>query len=514
MKKYFIPPSLSINELATVLTGNSVSTNVRIVNQACLLYTILCKDYVSLRMSNNSEGYTQVKWETLAKIFGDNYTKPVDLLIKRNLLEINHVNPKTGEFRPEGFFSITDRITKSYRIPVRLRNGGCYQQVTITKTDKVMLNKIDQLNGMTKDQQKNREFWRNFVLNNMNELVLLDNYHCRQVWKDNCLKRGKPYSDDFATDKINTFNYNPFKPFRICDFGIRLHSGITNILKPIREFIRFAGNLESKLVEIDIVASQPWFLSIITPALIKKFAPECSDAIPFFRKYDKHPDLIKFRKLCPIKDSDNTDAIGIYKYFANAYNNMFGENFTRNDAKHICFRAFYSNYAKHEKLTLDKCQAKLVVAQNALLDAQSHYKDMARFGDQNQCKEAKNGLLVAQKRVKFATSLVFTHKCIKMFKSEFGGVYELLTAIKGLKWDFERGSKTAYTKYYANPALLAQRIESNIVYTIVVPALVAAGITKVVTIHDSFCVLEREASDARKVIIRALNLLKIKPSLQ
>jgi len=136
------------------------------------------------------------------------------------------------------------------------------------------------------------------------------------------------------------------------------------------------------------------------------------------------------------------------------------------------------------------------------------------FGYRDQYNDAEQLVKAANKRVKLAESLLFSHRCIAMFKAKFRGVYDLLVEIKKLKWDFERGTKTRYTKYYANPALLAQRIEASIVYTVVVKALVDAGITRVVTIHDSFCVREQDAAKAKKIIQRAFAQLNLKPNLK
>ena len=266
--------------------------------------------------------------------------------------------------------------------------------------------------------------------------------------------------------------------------------------------------MESKWAELDIGASQPWFLSIITAALIKKFVPECADAIPTFEKYDQHHDMLRFRKLCAKPKH------GIYEAFRDAYNKLYRANFTRQDAKRICFRAFYSNYEKHEKLTLDYCKERVTLAYQALGAAEENRDFVRSFGYRDQYNDAEQLVKAANKRVKLAESLLFSHRCIAMFKAKFRGVYDLLAEIKKLKWDFERGTKTRYTKYYANPALLAQRIEASIVYTVVVKALVDAGITRVVTIHDSFCVREQDAAKAKKIIQRAFAQLNLKPNLK
>ncbi|AWM32139.1 hypothetical protein DDQ68_04610 [Hymenobacter nivis] len=469
---------------------------------------MLCKDYLRLYNRNELDGYTQFHYAQLVDIFGIGYRGVLDLLLAAGLLEVNQVNPETGEVKTTGYYSKTRATAKSYRIPKRLHElGKFYKTATINTLDKVLMNKIARLKGVTTDQHLKREYYRNYVLAQMNQVVLLDNDHSRSVIALECAKRGVAYTDEYATARINAFNFDPVKRSVICAFGTRVHTEITNNLKQMREDFRFGGD-SSKWEEIDLVASQPWFLSIITPALIKKFVPECADAIPAFKTYNRHPDLLRFRRLCADPD------YGIYEAFRDAYNAMYGAQFTRADAKRICFRAFYTNYQKHEKLTPAKCAVRVQRACDALAAVEESHKHVLCFGYRYQRHEAVQQLQAAKKRVKLAKSLLFSHQCITMFKAEFRGAYDLLAEIKLLPWDFERGTKTFYTKYYANPALLAQRMEASIVYTVVVKALVDAGITRIVTIHDSFCVREQDAAQAKKIIKRAFAQLKLKPSLK
>lgn len=86
--------------------------------------------------------------------------------------------------------------------------------------------------------------------------------------------------------------------------------------------------------------------------------------------------------------------------------------------------------------------------------------------------------------------------------------------IKTLRWNFPRGQQPGETKtkYYANNALLAQRLEANIVFGVVIKALADAKITRIHTIHDACAVREQDAPKARKVIIKAFKSIGLNPN--
>jgi hypothetical protein len=505
---FFLPPHLCPAAVKLALAG--YRDKAKVANQACLLYHKLCIDLIKQRESNIIDGFTQVHHTMLIKMFDDEYKKPVRLLIEAGLLEMNIVDEATGECYEEGAYSKAKKVARSFRIPRHLLSDGkLFTKKLVDKTDKVLMNKISAIRQLTKSQEKAIEDYRLYVLRQMNEVVLLDNPHSRGIIKCHLAKQGIPCSDAFITAKIDFFNNNPIKRHEICLFGSRLHTEITNNLKALRVDFRFPQYLDSRIAEIDLVASQPWFLSIITPALINRFVPECRDAIPIFKRYSCHEHWLKFQKLCASVD------YGIYHFLADKYNELYSESFTRDDAKRICYRAFYSNYARHEKLTLEKCQSLVEIAHAHLAECERESEYVwAVSGSPSESIEAEKAVMTAKKRLKLAASQLFTHKCITVLKESLRGVYELLDEVKRLRWDFERGSKFKSVKYYANPALLAQRLEANIVYTVIVKALVENGITNIITIHDSFGVREEVEVKARRVIIRAFKCLGLSPSLK
>ena len=60
----------------------------------------------------------------------------------------------------------------------------------------------------------------------------------------------------------------------IDDFSERLHTQITNLSKNYRKYLRIDGK---KLVEIDIVNSQPWLASLVIDD--EQFNKDCIDGV-------------------------------------------------------------------------------------------------------------------------------------------------------------------------------------------------------------------------------------------
>jgi hypothetical protein len=452
------------------------------------------------------DGYTQIHSGTLRKLFGAQYTEVINKLLTANLLEKNLYSPD-GDIRPNGYFSEKNKDAKSYRIPNHLRSGDkLFTRIKINQNNKLVVKKLHRINNVAGDMEVQSEYYRNLIIASMDKLVLLDNNETHKIIEDHYLKRGVPYSPDLATAIIDQFNHSPFQRVAICPFGGRLHAILMRTIKSLRPQVRHEDYLDIPFVEIDIVASQPWFLSIVSPNLIRRFAPECSDAIPYFEEVEKEKDVIKFRKLCARKPN------GIYEHLRDKYNAKYGENFTRNKAKSICFRAFFSDYSRKEKLTVAKCERSLKRYEKQLSKANAHRDTSLSNDDYEVQMAAEQALTSATKRVNRATKRLFTQKCYELFKEEFENMHRLFWNIKKLKWDFERGCKNGETpKYYANNALLAQRLESGIVYTVVAKALFDNNITRIATIHDSFMVPVNQEAKARKVIKKAFDDLGLKP---
>ncbi|WP_139921417.1 hypothetical protein [Hymenobacter sp. DG01] len=516
-KQLFLPPNLDIDHLNSIVaTITNTEDQVkkedqvkRVVHQISLLYTVLCQDLIYLNLNNNPNGYTHIHCNTLRTILGANYGKTLNMLLNANYLERETVNPY-GKIKEKGYFSKVSKKSKSYRIPKHLRSDSAlFKRIEIEPNDKVLMNKILTINKVCKDLKVQSEFYRNYILSSMGNMVLLDDETTRGLINDYCISRGISPSEGLTTAIIEKFNYSPINRAVICPFAGRLHAVLTTLIKSIRSRVRYTGYLNIPYVEIDIVASQPWFLSIISPKLIKRYVPECQDAIPYFEKAYNQADAIHFRELC------GNSEYGIYDYLRDEYNNRHGECFTRDQAKKICYRAFFSNYTYKERLTIESCQNSIDNHVTLLANAKQEYNNALAEENQERVKIAEVALNTANKYLKKAISRLFTQKCYELFKDKFPSVHSLFFNIKKLKWDFERGAEPdERIKYYANNALLAQRLESNIVYTVVCKALIDNNITRIGTIHDSFMVPADQADKARRVIKKAFSSIGLKPNFK
>ncbi|WBO86401.1 hypothetical protein [Hymenobacter yonginensis] len=509
-----MPPNLSIDHLNYSLVGCNKPI-AKVTHYVAILYTVLCQDLIRLKLANNPDGYTQIHSLKLESIFGNRYKLVIDLLINAELLEVNQVSPE-GVFKEYGFYSKTAKTAKSYRIPKRLlSNDKLFVKKHIEsvdkKTSKVVYTKIGALNRINYKNSVIDEY-RQLVIDNMDKLMLVDDAVTREIIKNDCERRGDIYSEALASAIIDRFNYSPVLEPTVCLFAGRLHGLITTIIKNLRKRVRFDGEPEEELAELDIVSSQPWFLSIVNAYLIKRFVPECHEAISFFQQVEYEDDVIKFRQLCADEKHNTADRYGIYEYLADAYNKRYNASFTRDQAKRICYRAFFSDYEKKEKLSLAKCERSVVRHQKELTRIKNKCETLLVNGQQCESNNAVEAVAVAEQKLKRVETRLFTQQCFEMFKTEFPNLYKLFRNIKQLKWDFPRGAdKSKKIKYYANNALLAQRLEANVVYGVVIKALKANGITQVVTIHDSFMVLRREEQEAKKIILKAFADLGLKP---
>ncbi len=508
-KCYFLPPNLSINTLNTVLTG--VSGSSLLTHKACLLYTLLCQDLIRLRRQGNEDGYTQIHRDDLFTLFNNKYRQVLDLLLANDLLQVYEVDELTGQMWQKGVYSKTEGVARSYRIPSPLRAPDkLFVRAPITAS-KVIMNTIDRLNNVTQAPTVLADFYRHAVKQNIQKLVLLDDATTRNLIKVRFERLGLMYSEHVVDAIITKFNESAVLKETICEFAGRLHPNKLREPKAMRSRMRFEDCLDQPLVEIDLVSSQPWFLSIVSPSLIKKFAPECADAIPFFKQVEHMDDVVLFKQKCGSAEPGQ----GIYDFLAQIWNTKYNDSFTRDQAKAICYRAFFSDYAKKESSSIEQRAQVVDYYQQRLASAQRKHSANAALGTKEEQKVAVAALKRAESRLKKAGSKLFTQKCYELFKEEFPGMHQLFTNIKELKWDFPRGQKLGVkVKYYANNALLAQRIEAQIVFGVVVKALLEAGVSYCFTIHDAFVVRQRDEVRARKVIKQAFASIGLKPNLK
>jgi hypothetical protein len=514
-KYFFLPPLLCLNELNVVLTGERSTS--KLTANACLLYTLLCQDLIRLRLAGDPDGYTQVHSNTLQTIFDDNYAKVIKLLLASSLLEVLQVDPLTGEYHPDGYYSKTDKTARAYRIPAHLRTADqLFKHSPINaahaKPNPVLAKKIDRLNRVTTDPTVLADYHRQLVMANMRQLVLVDNAETRALIAGWAARKNVVYDEALSSALIAKFNDSPIGEPSVDAFAGRVQGKVVTLIKLLRAQQRYRDELSSALVEFDLVASQPWFLSIVSPALIKKFVPECADAIPFFKAAAKEEDVVRFRKLCGNAEPGQ----GIYDELAKQWNARYQDTFTRDQAKAICYRAFFSDYERKEKTNIAQRERSVTYWSKRVAKAQRAADVATLLGIASDVKVTATVLNEQKTKLKRAVSKLFTQKCYELFKDKFPGMYELFRQIKTLRWDFPRGQKPGETKtkYYANNALLAQRLEANIVFGVVVKALADAKITKVHTIHDAFVVREQDAPKARKVILKAFKSIGLRPNLK
>ena len=509
-KNFFLPPRLDLIELQ-LLFGES-NRQKAIVDNVCLLYTLLCQDLVSQHLLNYQNGYTQLHSMWLETIFGNDYKQVIDLLLSQDYLEINQFSP-TGEYYPEGYYSKTLKCAKAYRIPGHLRaKDKLFVRVALPKQCRVLCSKIDRLNHVSNDPAVATDHCRQLVLEKVDNLVLLDNDDTRFIIKSLLLSKGRPYDEALAAAIIEQFNFGPVHHPSVCAFGGRLHSRLTKIYKQLRPQLRFENYLQDAMVEIDLVASQPWFLSVVSPRLIKQFVPECQEAIPFFKDVAHKEDVLLFRAKCANPDKNQ----GIYDHLRDLYNAKYGESFTRDQAKAICYRAFFCDYSRKEKTSVSQCAR---VVEQWEQRVATHLDQDLEQGELTLPPLAQASLASIRKdeaaMLKKAKNKLFTQKCYEIFRDNFPGMHQLFTNIKQLHWDFERGQREGkVTKQYANNALLAQRLESGVVFGVVVRALMEANLTNTVTIHDAFLVRKCDEAKARKVIKKAFNSVGLKPNFK
>ncbi|OGX85077.1 hypothetical protein BEN47_15275 [Hymenobacter lapidarius] len=242
--------------------------------------------------------------------------------------------------------------------------------------------------------------------------------------------------------------------------------------------MRFLDRFDCQLVEIDLVNSQPGLFAAITPAHIKRFAPECAAAIPFFQAVKEKEDYKLFQRLC----FDGT----IYEYLQQEYNRAYGAKLlkllTRDDAKNIFYVGAFSDYdfmdSQHEVVWEQK-------RDNALL-----------YG-------------ASDERVSEVEDALHKVRSYQLLETLFPSLIHLFAQLKQLDW-----AALGAVKAHSTNCLLVQRIESGLIFTVFVKALLAAGIEYVVTLHDAVFLREVDAPRARKIIEQEMRGLGLKLKLK
>ena len=177
---------------------------------------------------------------------------------------------------------------------------------------------------------------------------------------------------------------------------------------------------------------------------------------------------------------------GIYEYLQTEFNRAYGDKLlkplTQDDAKNIFYVAAFSDYA-----FLD-CQHEGTWEMKR--------DDAIRWGETDRVLSHAEDTLHA----------IWSYQLLKRL---FPSLVELFTQLKQLDW-----TALGCKKEHATNCLLVQRIESGLIFNVLVKALLTAGIDYVVTLHDALFLREVDAEKARKIVKEELNKLGLKLKLK
>ncbi|MBC6605368.1 hypothetical protein H8B13_00910 [Hymenobacter sp. BT188] len=447
----------------------------KITTGVCYLYSYLIAGGFGVGGNNFGADYRQVHSDVVRSFLGNSYTKCLDILLERGYLERLAVSEHTGEVKEKGaytppIYGMTGK-SKQFRIPAALLGEDKKYKIIQQRLGKADQNKFAAIENRV---TAITETYRLYVREQMKTMVLLDSPESRQAVDSLGLEgRVREPAENF----LELFNYSPFNEVPIDLFGHRVHSRVVNLPRLLRPYLRFPDD-DSPLVEIDLVNSQPAILASITPALIKRFAPECKAAIPLFKAVQGDENYQRYQQLC----FDKT----IYETLQKSFNETYGEHLrkplTRDDAKDVFYAGSFSDYEYLETETLAHLSGELHEVLQFDQDEQAIQK----------CEERLHGL-----------------RCYLIFKKEFPAVHSLFRQLKALDWSaINRGEP------HSNNCLLAQRIESNLIYTVLVKSVLEAGISQVVTIHDALLVRRQDEKRARALVEQELRKLNLKLKLK
>jgi hypothetical protein len=243
--------------------------------------------------------------------------------------------------------------------------------------------------------------------------------------------------------KIDEVNW-----FVVDEFGGRFHHLISSMQKEKRIHLRFKGFERTPLVTIDFKNSQPFFSAMLSsPTLIETLLPEFKAILPLAEKLNNKPDFLLYRQLC-VEGR-------LYEFFLEAQGIDPSNKLERDKIKEALFRA-------------------------VLFSRKRVYGEDKRF------------------KIQFQS--VFPS--VFSFFSEIKNMNEFdLPALKSIIKPAEKYFKyiQSNNSYKLLPCMM-QRVESRMMYQLIAPKMIEAGI-KFVTVHDSFMVLP-EHTEKAKIIIR------------
>jgi hypothetical protein len=373
-------------------------------------------------------------------LLGEKYKEIIQRLVNAGLLE---ENPK-WRFNLGG----NNNHTKAYALPKWMINGDKIYRLIKVSNRKSIQNMLARFNNLRVSSSSNT-IWRDVMIATSHKMLLHDTPECCiEVQKhiDKINYKSKFKLNISAKELIEIFNSCPLDQSIIDLFGYRVHTKITNLPKKLRTFLYFDERADEELGCVDVVNSQPVFMSIATPTVVQKFTPELTEATGIVAKYQSNTDVISFREIC----ANGLIYERIQEYFLN-----HGETITRDQAKPICYTAFFGNYNFFELGRLKK-----------------------------KCKVL----------------------AYEFLKTEYAGMYQFFKELKMNKWCENSFGKQ---KQHANNCMLAQRLESSIFYTIIVPAIWEAGYRDFSTIHDSIIAPVSDLDAIREIMLKEFEKLNI-----
>ena len=258
-------------------------------------------------------------------------------------------------------------------------------------------------------------------------------------------------TDDLAFLECEAWSNRDFTWFKVDDFGHRLHHPVTSMPKEYRKHLRFKGRPDEPLAVLDVKNSQPYWSSVfLTKNLINAYLPEFKPLLEHIGHFERKPDFLLYRKLC-VEGR-------LYEFF------MEGMGFNPNDSQ-----------ASHKV----RKEIKELFFASVLFGRARVFGEKSRF------------------RESFRLSFPSVHQMFQTIKRmDATDLPELKNIIRptGKKFKYEKSNDA-----YKLVACLMQRVESAILFQVIAPRLLAAGI-RFVSVHDSIILLPEHVEEALEII--------------
>lgn len=440
----FYPNLIEVNKLQADVM-NEYRGKIAPIN-FYLFFNILAEPYLNLKDVNKT-GYIQIHSDVLRCIFRDYYTDVLADLVKAQYIEENQS------------YSTAYHYCKSYRIhPKRIDKTAPFKFVRQV-ADQYFQSKLSTLKRVNLCRER-LDNARQHVIDQTHQMILVPDAEALAYVADQYANDNNANPPEFY---FEYFNNCPLKRTGIDRFGNRVHSVITNMPKVLRRCLRFITNPLVPVRELDVVNSQPFFLSAVTSALIAQFVPDAAQAVPIFEKYETCDNFITFKNLC--RDGR------IYEHLQAAYELDYGticegdSKAQRDFTKRLTYGVLFGDYELKDN-TLDKvCKTWLAQVKNDFY---------------------------------------------RTYKKEFPIVYDLFKEIKALHMACTV-NKAGERKQYANNCLIAQRLESGVIYSHIVQACIDQGYTELVTVHDCVIVRADEYDQIKAIALHEFQQLNLNP---